>query len=441
MKSEDHQDIIKQIADRLREHSVPYKEGAWERFKEMEKKKRPIYVVLWPYLSAAAVILIAIVLFLNPSQQTIVTSELVEKNIEKKEYKQKRNVKELGEPSLQAKVIDKEVIQQINAVKQNNGLALVAKAAITKEDLNDNGIHSDVKTGVLKVEEMTAFHKEDKGINESSKAVKETTTEPSLITSGKEKKEPVDFLTALSTMKEDENPHENKNMDKKWSLGLDVSPNIGNNKHVNMGGGVSFAYSVSPKVSISSGISYLQVGAEEMPSFSGLSSPSAHPGVAGPSGPALDLSSPGVAYPGGRSQTKTLHKMESSVVGLDIPFAINYHVNDRFYASAGFSVFNVINEGRMNEFENRVVDVVYRGAENKTPEPVVHTFFSKETLNEKDYAERNVNGFFNFSVGYSIPVSKKVGLSIEPFFKIQMSTLVEEDMNLSNGGIKISTRF
>src|SRR5690606_3730007 len=102
--------------------------------------------------------------------------------------------------------------------------------------------------------------------------------------------------------------------------------------------------------------------------------------LAGPAGPTLDLSSPGVAYPGGKSQTKTLHKIESSVVGLDIPFAVNYHVNDRLFASAGISVFNVLNEGRVNQFENRVVDVVYRGAENKTPEPVVHTFYSHETI-------------------------------------------------------------
>jgi hypothetical protein len=39
MKPEDHQDIIKQMANRLREHSVPYREGAWERFEKLERKK------------------------------------------------------------------------------------------------------------------------------------------------------------------------------------------------------------------------------------------------------------------------------------------------------------------------------------------------------------------------------------------------------------------
>jgi hypothetical protein len=436
MKSEDHQDIIKQLADRLREHSVPYKEGAWERFKEMEKKKSSPILMLWPYLSAAAVILIVIILFFNRSQQIETPSELLVQGIEKSELKEENIIKEVEAPSLQAGKIDKEPAPKVERLKPNRVPASASEVVIAKTDISDGSIQNAGEIGTLKVDKMAAYHTGDKGIAEKSKT-KETIAEPSLMASVKEKKEPVDFLTALSALKEDESFLPNKSMDKKWSIGLDVSPNVGNNKHVNMGGGVSFAYSVSPKVSISSGISYLQVGAEGMPNYSSLNSPSASPGLAGPA----DFSSPGVAYPGGKSQTKTLHKIESSVVGLDIPFNVNYHVNDRLFASAGISVFNVLNEGRVSQFENRVVDVVYRGAENKTPEPVVHTFYSNETISEKDYAARNVNGFFNFSVGYSIPVSKKVGLSIEPFYKIQMSTLTEQDINLSNGGIKISTRF
>ncbi len=435
MKSEDHQDIIKQMAERLREHSVPYKEGAWERFKEVEKKKSR-HMVLWPYFSAAAVILIAIILFLKPSQQIIMPSELVVRSNEKQMDKEVGIVNEPSAPGLQTSTIDKESVTKVDMQKRNREIVLASKT--TNEYVSDNSIQVErLDVNLLKLEDMTAYN-ENKEVREGNSKVDDGFTRPSLITSVKEKKEPVDFLTALSAIKEEESFHENRSMEKKWSLGLDVAPNIGNNNHVNMGAGVSFAYSISPKVSISSGISYLQVGAEGMPNPS-LNFPSASSRYAG--SPTLELSSPGVAYPGGRSQTKILNKIEASVAGLDIPFAINYHVNKRLYASAGFSVFNVLNEGRISQFENRVVDVVYRGADNKTPEPVVQTFLSKELISEKDYQGRNVNGFFNFSVGYAIPVSKKVGLSIEPFFKMQMSTLAEEDMNLSNGGIKISTRF
>src|SRR5690606_10566636 len=79
---ENHQDIIKEMADRLREHSVPYKEGAWERFKEAERRK-PRYLVLWPYLSAAAAILIAVILFLKPEESNIVVNELAEQRMER----------------------------------------------------------------------------------------------------------------------------------------------------------------------------------------------------------------------------------------------------------------------------------------------------------------------------------------------------------------------
>jgi hypothetical protein len=151
--------------------------------------------------------------------------------------------------------------------------------------------------------------------------------------------------------------------------------------------------------------------------------------------------SPVTGFLSGKSQVKSLNKIEANLIGLDIPLAFNYHLNKNLYASVGVSVFNVLNEDRTNQFKSQEVSVLYSDDEKLTPEPIIQTFYSTEKAYVKGYEGKGLNGFYNFSIGYSIPVSRKVGLSVEPFYKIPMSTLRDTDMNLSNGGIKISTRF
>src|SRR5690606_23081571 len=68
MKPDKDKDITERMVEMLRKHSFPYKEGAWERFKEYEASKNK-KAVLWPYLSgAAAVVLLGIVLVLKPDR-------------------------------------------------------------------------------------------------------------------------------------------------------------------------------------------------------------------------------------------------------------------------------------------------------------------------------------------------------------------------------------
>src|SRR3546814_3760912 len=69
MKPEKHQDITEQMAERLREQRLPYREGAWEDFEALVTK-RSRRAVLWPYFSgAAAVLIVAMVFLLRNDQQ------------------------------------------------------------------------------------------------------------------------------------------------------------------------------------------------------------------------------------------------------------------------------------------------------------------------------------------------------------------------------------
>lgn len=441
MKSEDHQDIIKEMADRLREHSVPYKEGAWERFKEVEKKK-PKYLVLWPYLSAAAAILIAVILFLKPEENSVFVKELVkqgvERNIEEKQGDNKERAEQKIE-SLNAKGGTREEVVIVTAqTKVKTQTEAKTQTEVKTKGIKENTLAFEPNKRIIEneKEQQPIYLDEEKAI---SNPVNTTSTESPLASSNaKETKNPVGFLESLLTIEEKEGLMANKEIDKKWSVGINVSPNISSSRQLNMGGGVALAYSVSPKISLSSGVSYLQLDAERMPH---ASSQMGSPQMDFPSSPHIGSESPGGVYLGTSSRVKTLNRTEANLIGLDIPLSINYHVSKKFYASAGVSVFNVLNEERINQYENQEVNVSYSGAENKTPEPMIRTFYSSEVANEKLYEGKNLSGFFNFSVGYSIPISKKVGLSIEPFLKVPMSSMGEGDMNLRNGGIKIGTRF
>src|SRR5690606_23140507 len=118
----------------------------------------------------------------------------------------------------------------------------------------------------IKQEEMAVYRSEE-GRTDKNNAIEKVITEPSsLVSVSVKKEEPADLLAALLA-KEGKGVVDNKGIDKKWSIGLEISPNISSNKQLNMGGGIAFAYSVSPKVSFSSGISYLQLDADRPPNM------------------------------------------------------------------------------------------------------------------------------------------------------------------------------
>src|SRR5690554_6841988 len=77
MKPDNNKDITEHIAKMLKEHSLPYENGAWERFKDFEAtKKRKL--VLWPYFSgaAAAIVLLAMSLFLIIGKDDSITQQV-----------------------------------------------------------------------------------------------------------------------------------------------------------------------------------------------------------------------------------------------------------------------------------------------------------------------------------------------------------------------------
>lgn len=449
MKSKNHQDPIQHLADRLREHAVPYREGAWEQFKAMEQKRKRPLVLLWPYLSAAAVMLLALTLFLLPKEDgklPVEVAAVLEKQPEQdiaapapnvlggaqgSVVQEKSEDHRMVSGSDMAAISSKTIRSPQPKIQEVFSAASPAETIVESNLLSaENVVQEKLASLSMGNQESAIYERTESFVEDPSEKLSASRNqEAKSVLPVEEKRASVDFLADLLKIEEQERAAQHASptrQDRKWSVGLNVSPNMSANNQVNMGGGVALSYAVSPKISISSGLSYLQLDAERGVPNAGLY----HSPISEDMG-AVRIN----------VQTKTLEKVQANLVGLDIPLTLNYHINDRFFTTVGVSVFGVLNERGSHQYLNQQAEVNYSSADAKTPEPVVNMFYSNEASSEKLYEGKNVSGFFNFSVGYSIPLSKKVGFAIEPFVKIPMGYISPEELNLSNGGIKISTRF
>ncbi len=130
-------------------------------------------------------------------------------------------------------------------------------------------------------------------------------------------------------------------------------------------------------------------------------------------------------------------------MGLDIPIDFKYQVTKQFYASAGVSLFTVLNEQRTNNYitsspTNRSLQTSEGFVYNQ---PEFQTQKVSEKSTDTPLQGNSYSGFLNFSVGRKMPISSKVGISVEPFIKQPIGKLSNENLNLRYGGVRIITSF
>jgi len=434
MKPDKNKDIIDRMAETLRKHSLPYEEGAWERFKEFEKTKRK-KVVLWPYFTgAAAIILLAITLFLN-DKGTVGDDEST--RIAKVGVPVK---KERSENKRIEKIVSSE--KSVNSSGEIHNGKLAANNLTAKNNLiNQNQSKNSVTTSehFLTTSRQAVVNQTSSG--QQTEVEQEDLTESSLddhltsktnenqlaATQTKKDKAPFsdDFFNDKAYGESTEMNNNSSDVLNKWNFSIEVSPNV-KEKNVNFGGGVAVAYNLNKRISISSGISYMQLDAQRGPNQVDI--------------PAEFSKASLTSY----NYNKSLNAVNTSLVGLDIPINLKFNLNNNMYASAGVSVFSVLNESRHNEFEEHVAVLAYSSPNRPSvsaPEPIMRTVYTQETSENTPYQGKNFTGFFNFSVGYKLPFLQKLNLAIEPYLKVPVGSLSEEDMDLSNGGLKIITSF
>lgn len=414
-------ELITHIRESLMAHEEEYAPGAWEDFIEDKPKKRGLFFWLGGLSSAAAVLLIGFGLFF------VLNKKDLPKNTEITGTKSNKN-----EPVLP---IRPEVIP---------GVSSEQKQGVSKSDTENNGISVNndisgdgevtesgkVATNLSANEPRSAIVSlglVQPDVNPGSKSEQVVPQEQVIVTvpAGDKKQSFEDFL--LGESKQNRIANTGKSTDKKeskWEMGLVVAPSFGNSKKLNMGYGVSMGYALSDKVSISSGISYNEMGASRT-----IESP-----------PNLAMMSVSVGV-GVANESKELKAVNAQLRGIDIPLELKYHLSKRVYANVGVSAFAVIDQKQQNTFiESKVAPQAYDGDSGVAKAMVLNRTVSEEAPKE-EIKNAPYLGFYNFSVGYKQKISKGKAFSVEPFIKLPMKELKQENLYLIGTGVKLKFDF
>lgn len=450
MKEKENKELIAHMVDVLREHSAPYKEGAWEGFvKKQQFAKHAGKTAMWYYLSgAAALIVLGIAFFLGQksvrdttsiSPKVAIEPSMREKDVKRGQGHRDEHLNNLDltrtEPSGKTIVTPRTTLRTVSSKKETTQQIYVATLA-----QSGAGIES----------QYTATTGHAANVSQSKRdTTSDTAGSAAQPTEPKEKHSDDAFMRML---KEDQHAiaaneagkqvGNNTNLaaqNRKWNIGVVLAPAFTEDR-LNMGGGISVAYRISKKLSVGSGVSLVDLGLRQ-------SSPSASSASDG----ALMNSSPIVASLNSKSpmlsakaaETKELTGVNTNLLALDIPIDIKYQVTKRFYVSAGVSLFTVLNEDRTNHY--LTTTPTSRTLQNTDGFAFTQPEFQVERVSEEapdaPYQGHSYSGFLNFSVGRTMPILKKVGLSVEPFVKIPIGSLSNQDMNLRYGGVRVITSF
>ncbi|WP_164112499.1 MULTISPECIES: outer membrane beta-barrel protein [Sphingobacterium] len=227
----------------------------------------------------------------------------------------------------------------------------------------------------------------------------------------------------------------------KFDLALFVSPYSTGDK-MNVGGGLTFAYNLTNKLSVRTGASY---NSYEMGMLKNPTEPNSYEAVIVNNNSDASKNMAGLAAPqSSRMIIPNINAVTGIVQSVDVPIEMKYNVGRSLYAVAGVSYSAIIGQERNAHYvENVNTETFSHGFPEN--EKQIQTAVKAVTKTVKS-AEKNVstdgfNGFVNFSIGKKVNVNNRFGVSIEPYLKIPIGEYRRADMDYTNGGIRIMTNF
>lgn len=432
MKDKENKELITHIAETLREHEASYKEGAWERFAAKNQKHKRV-LPIWYLSGAAAILLLGVSIFLYKAGNDVtnVPKEIVYQQIPQSEddllSPKKKVDDQLATKNYKPVDTDKKSRNNTRQLALNAPNAFAIEEIKQKtENLLLQRTDRDIDTHKIDKSDDAKESEEKIAGVDSNEAVKtqQNNGEDALIR----------MLSESSKTVGEDIKMANKQsiMDNRWDIGVVLAPSV-TDRRFNMGGGVAIAYHISKKLSVGSGVSVVDLGLRQGPPQSNQNA-LASPAMLNSESPVLSAKS---------SESKELTSVNTNWLALDVPIDIKYHISRQFYASAGVSFFAILNENRTNNY-------ITHTPTNRTVQNADGYSFAQQEFEVKNVSEKtdetpfegnSYSGFLNFSVGRKVPLSKRVGVSVEPFFKLPIGKLSREDMNLRYGGVRIITNF
>jgi len=449
-------ELIKEIADLFEDYEEAYVPGEWENFQQSRKKKYP-FLPMW--LKAAAVLLlvsgVAVFSLRNNFKDQSLSAVVKPKAAN---TGSSTNTGSAKNPSAPITGTDS---SQNQAAQAYTGTASVPSgvAAAKPADFNSvRGTQSSVpglrsgamitaKAGTdpqqlmpvpttqvspVQVKEKDAVTPVISGALANRPVQKES---QDTVAVKKEKLSTSDFLLAETRKAEVREKVKPLIAESKWDFGVQVMPSA-THSTTKVGAGLVTAYRISNRLSLSSGISLLQLGsAGNTPGASGADMAMSNPSV----GPA---NAENVA--GFTTTDKRLLTIQANISAIDIPLGLVYKLNKHYYTSAGISYFNVISEKRNNTY-SQLSPVDKTSTNPSTGAVSVYRAFQTmevaEPAAEKPLKGNSYLGFINFSVGRRQNIFNQYSIQIEPFIKIPVGRLSTQELNLLNSGVKFQLSF
>ncbi len=383
METPDKEELITGISALLKAHEEEYEMGAWEEFSSRPKRKNPL---LWAWIGAAAALAIIFSLLVPEFMQ---------------------NQRPAAVIVHQKTIIEDEIPE-------------IPKAHITENTEVPSALADQVaKKSAIQVHQKIVTDTSDKKEVEHENYVVSSTVASSdteRYADPVKKVVPRENLTKRFPQTEDQIAvNRDKEESSKWNFGVELLPTVSQSK-MTMGAGITTEFKLSKRFSLSSGISYV----------------------------ALDASKSIDHLPVSLMSSKKLVAINANISAIDIPLSITYNVNKRVYTSMGVSYFSVLNEQRNNKYETQMEVATFA----KSPETGVTQSLKSQLTEENTEVSSELSlkgnsyiGFFNFSIGHKQEVFNRYNIVVEPFMKVPVGKLSNEDLRLSNGGIKLRFTF
>ncbi|WP_114790852.1 hypothetical protein U0035_20775 [Niabella yanshanensis] len=475
--TESNDDIFNHIKSVMRHHEEAYDEGAWERFKVVSAPapvKKGV-IPIWKRVMAAAAVVTTIFLLARVFDASTPVSDPSSPMVGEASTPVDSPVNNIAQasPEIQSEspAVRAEGLNELTDGHNNNLTAIHQNNVASALTNYKPGIRSakvNFKPGIIQglgapthiTAPPSSLISPRQNINTA--AVSDTkkseidfwktrveTDVPKVANTPKVYQEEEKYIVAArpqATNKSD------KEKNRKWQPSLYVSPLFGD-LGIDMGYGVSVGYAINDKIKISSGVAYNKLSASRNYSAGPLgnmiaSAPTVVNGAQGVAeaakpGSALDskaaLTSAYNVVAG--QQTNSLQQVDGFLTGIDIPVEINYNISKKLYASAGVSGLVVINDNKKYTYvDNRNVKVsveTNRGA-LKEDKSVLFTEQNTTTQSMQTPTENTpFLGFYNISMGYRQKISGRTGVALEPFLKVPMRNVTQENLKYIGTGIRL----
>ncbi|MCX2477856.1 hypothetical protein OQY15_02065 [Pedobacter sp. MC2016-15] len=439
-----NKELIKEIADLFEDYEESYVPGEWESFQKQQKKKYP-FLPAWLKVAAVLLLIASAIPFgikkffqhqgnsVSTGQETVSVKKPSTPlktaepalNVQKNTSYAQKKASQIAAAS-SANVLAKRQAAQgggdiKNTQSETQAAPVYANQVIIPVNPQVSAKPAEI-IAALEKEQVLARNQVNTAVSEPvTPAAKDSTVLPATA-----KLSTAEFLLAESKMAAKK--EKKKAAVSKWDFGLQVMPTA-TRTNVNFGGGIVTAYHVSDKISLSSGVSLVQLG-------SGENVPDA--------GPAMPANAAFSNVSKNAQGSRQLLTVDASIRAIDIPLGLVYKVNKHYYTSAGVSYFNVISEKRSNTYAE-TVPVSRMSTDPSTGAMESYTALETQQVDEvapdRPLKGNGYLGFFNFSIGRRQNIFKQYNIQIEPFIKVPIGKLSTQDLNLMNSGVKFQLSF